>query len=104
MLTPPSNPPPRRPSPPSFIGFRPGDPTALQPPAAMPRPSVPPPPGQRVLDLRQLSQAQLLAEAAASLERDPFDGVLLPDPPGAGWGRRCCCAALGWDQAVLGLV
>ncbi|KAI7840273.1 hypothetical protein COHA_006055 [Chlorella ohadii] len=66
----------------AFIGYRPGDPTAAVPPAAMPRPGVPPPPGGlKTLDLRQMTMAQLHAEAAATHTRDLF-AALLPDPPG----------------------
>ena len=64
-----------------YIGFRPGDPTATPPPTAMPPPTVPPPPGSRTIDLRQMSMAELHAEAAATQIRDIF-AALLPDPPG----------------------
>lgn len=76
-----------------FIGYRPGDPTAATPPAAMPAATVRPPPGGlKTLDLCHMTMAQLHAEAAATQTRDLF-AALLPDPPGA-W------AVAGWAHGV----
>ena len=84
-----------------FIGYRPGDPTAAVPPAVMPAPSVPAPPGGlKTLDLRQMSMAQLHAEAAATQTRDLF-AALLPDPPGA---LRCAALRCTWRCGGLGVV
>lgn len=66
----------------SFIGFRPGDPTAGPPPATMPAPGVPQPRGLTTVDLRQTTMAELHAQAAATQPRDVF-AALLPNPPGA---------------------
>ena len=65
----------------SYIGYRPGDPTAGPPPAAMPAPAVEPAAGSKVIDLREMSMAQLMAEAATTHSRD-FFAALLPNPPG----------------------
>jgi len=54
----------------------------------MPQPTVPPPAGCKVLDLRSMTMAQLHAEAAATQTKDVFAG-LLPDPPGV----FCVCRA-----------
>ena len=48
----------------------------------MPPPAAPPPPGQRTLDLRTISAAELRQAAAATCTRDLFT-ELLPHPPGA---------------------
>ena len=82
----------------SYIGYRPGDPTAGPPPAAMPAPAVEPAAGSRVIDLRGMSMAQLMAEAATTHSRD-FFAALLPNPPGmirapAPWPTHCAPAAL----------
>lgn len=66
----------------------------------MPAPAVPAPPGLKVLDLRQVTMAELHAEAAATLERDPFE-VLLPDPPGAIGGRCILCGGMDVFQHML---
>jgi len=73
----------------------------------MPRPGVPPPPGGlKTLDLRQMTMAQLHAEAAATHTRDLF-AALLPDPPGTlcqqtvGRGRRRGTAGPADRMSVL---
>lgn len=81
-----------------FIGYRPGDPTAGQPPPTFPASGVPPPPGGlKTIDLRQMSMAQLHAEAAATQTQDVF-AALLPDPPGA-WAAWAAAGVQGGETA-----
>jgi hypothetical protein len=47
----------------------------------MPDPAFPPTADVKPIDLREMSMAQLVAEAATTQARDVF-AALLPDPPG----------------------